>query len=189
MAVRVLIVDAKTERSQRLEAALTEAGFEVLTTVDENDDLAARVEEQAPDAVIVDAELPSRDIFEHLSQLGRRYPKPMIMLSENEAPDMTREAARAGVSAYVVDGVAPSLIRSLVDTAIGHFEAHHELKNELSRTQQTLEKRKAIDQAKCLIMERQGLGEEAAYEKLRKMAMDRRLSLVDVARELISTRP
>jgi len=187
MAVRVLIVDAKAERSQRLEAALDQAGFDVLMTVDENDDLASRVEQQAPDAVIVDAELPSRDTFEHLSQLGRKYPKPMIMLSENEMPEMTRDAAKAGVSAYVVDGVAPSLIRSLVDTAIGHFEAHRELKSELTRTQQSLEKRKAIDQAKCLLMERQGLGEEAAYQRLRKMAMDRRLALVDIARELIST--
>lgn len=185
MAVRVLIVDAKRDRSQQLEAALREAGFDVLMTVDEGDDLYERVEALEPDAVIVDAALPSRDTLEHMGQIGRRYPKPMIMFAENELPDMTRNAARAGVSAYVVDGVAPSLIRSLVDVAISHFRTHHALRSELTRTQQTLEQRKAIDRAKCLIMERQGLGEAAAYERLRKMAMDRRMSLFEIARELL----
>ncbi|MEX1082072.1 MAG: ANTAR domain-containing protein [Halofilum sp. (in: g-proteobacteria)] len=185
MAVRVLIVDAKPARSQRLESALREAGFDVLMTVDETDDLSARMEAQEPDAVIVDADLPSRDTLENLGQLGRRYPKPVIMLAENEVPDMARDAARAGVSAYVVDGVAPSVIRSLVDVAIGHFQAHHQLRNELKRTQQTLAERKAVDRAKCLLMERHGVGEEAAYGRLRKIAMDRRLSLSAVARELL----
>lgn len=185
MAVRVLIVDAKPARSQRLEAALRAAGFEVLMTVDETDDLSARMEALEPDAVVVDADLPSRDTLENLGQLGRRYPKPVIMLAENEAPAMAREAARAGVSAYVVDGVAPSVIRSLVDVSIGHFQAHHQLKSELKRTQQSLAERKAVDRAKCLLMERHGAGEEAAYQRLRKMAMDRRLSLQCVARELL----
>ncbi len=187
MAVRVLIVDAKPARSQRLEAALREAGFDVLMTVDEQDDLSARVEQLEPDAVIVDAELPSRDTLENLGQVGRHYPRPMIMMAQNEAPDMTREAARAGVSTYVVDGVAPSVMRSLVDMAIEHFQAHRQLKCELDRTQRTLAERKAIDRAKCVVMERHGVGEQAAYRRLRKMAMDQRMSLSDLAHELLRT--
>ncbi|MEX0607591.1 MAG: ANTAR domain-containing protein, partial [Halofilum sp. (in: g-proteobacteria)] len=64
-------------------------------------------------------------------------------------------------------------------------QAHHHLPNELKRTQQTLAERKAVDRAKCLLMERHGVGEEAAYGRLRKIAMDRRLSLSAVARELL----
>lgn len=185
MAVRVLIVDAQPSRSERLEAALREAGFDVLATVDEHDDLSARVEEQEPDAVIADARLPSRDTLEDLGQLGRRYPRPMIMMAQREAPEMTREAARLGVSAYVVDGIAPAVMRSLVDMAIEHCQAHRQLRSELSRTQQALEERKAIDRAKCLVMERHGVGEQSAYRRLRKMAMDRRVSLSDLAHELL----
>ncbi len=136
-----------------------------MLTVDETDD---RGKSKSP--MRLDA-----DLLENLGQLARRYPKPVIMLAENEAPDMAREAARVGVSAYVVDGVAPTVLRSLVDVAIGHFQAHHQLRTELKRAQQTLAERKAVDQAKCLLMERHGVGEEAAYRRLRKIAMDRRV--------------
>ncbi|WP_163144628.1 response regulator, partial [Arhodomonas sp. KWT] len=71
MAARILLIDTKDRRSRALEQALTDAGFEVVASVDERDDLYARMTELAPDAVIVDAELPSRDTLEHLAQLGR----------------------------------------------------------------------------------------------------------------------
>lgn len=187
MAVRVLIVDARSARSERLAGALAEAGFDVVATVDEGEDLYERVEALEPDAVIVDSALPSRDTLEHVGQLGQRYPKPMIMLSEDGNRELTEAAARAGVSAYVVEGVAPGLVRSLVDVAIAHYRAHRALRSELSRAQRSLEQRKAIDRAKCLLMERQGIGEQAAYLRLRKMAMDRRLSLLEVARELLQS--
>ncbi|MBA1148790.1 ANTAR domain-containing protein [Ectothiorhodospiraceae bacterium WFHF3C12] len=185
MAARILLIDTKPSRSHHLEEALSAAGFQVLATVDEQDDLYARMTELAPDAVIVDADLPSRDTLEHLAQLGRRFPKPIVMLSEDEDAETSLEAARAGVSAYVVDTLAPATVRSLVNVAISHFQAHSQLRTEISRIQQSLEQRKAIDRAKCLLMERQGIGEEAAYGRLRKMAMDRRLSLYELACELL----
>ncbi|WP_129139950.1 ANTAR domain-containing response regulator [Modicisalibacter coralii] len=186
MTIRILIVDAKAERSRELDRALAEAGFEVVTIVDEQDDLYATMARTQPDAVIVDAALPGRDTLEHLGQLGKRYPKPMIMLAEEETPELTQQAARAGVSAYVVDSVMPALVRSMVNVAIASFESHRALKGELSRTQETLTQRRTIDRAKSLIMETRGIGEEAAYQYLRKTAMNRRMTLHELARELLA---
>ncbi|GGY01012.1 response regulator [Litchfieldella qijiaojingensis] len=186
MTIRVLIVDAKPERSQVLEKALVEAGFDVLATVDEQQDLHAVVERLQPDAVIIDAALPSRDTLEHVGQLGRRYPKPMIMLAEEETPDLTRQAAKAGVSAYVVDHVKPALMRSMVNVAITSFESHRALKGELTRTQETLAQRRSIDRAKALIMEMRGIGEEVAYQYLRSTAMNRRMTIHELAQEMLA---
>lgn len=186
MTIRVLIVDAKPERSQELEQALGEAGFEVVAIVDEQQDLHAVVERLAPDAVIIDSALPSRDTLEYVGQLGRRYPKPMIMLAEQESPDLTRIAAKAGVSAYVVDHVQPALMRSMVNVAIASFESHRALKGELTRTQETLAQRRSIDRAKSLIMELRSIGEEAAYQYLRTTAMNRRMTIHELAQELLT---
>lgn len=185
MPVTVLIVDVRNERSAALEQALLSAGFEVALRVDENEDLHALVELHQPDAVIIDADLPSRDTLEHLGQLGRRYPKPMIMLASEDAPDLVREAAGAGVSAYVVDHVMPAMVRTMVEVAITSFEAHRALKGELNRTQTTLVQRRSVDRAKALVMESRGLTEDAAYQYLRKTAMNRRLALHELADELL----
>lgn len=186
MTIRILIVDAKAERSRELDRALAEAGFDVVTTVDEQDDLYSTMERTKPDAVIVDAALPGRDTLEHLGQLGKRYPKPMIMLAEEETPELTQQAARAGVSAYVVDNVMPALVRSMVNVAIASFESHRALKGELSRTQETMTQRRTIDRAKSLVMENRGVGEDAAYQYLRKTAMNRRMTIHELAQELLA---
>lgn len=186
MAIRVLIVDTKDERSRALDQALVEAGFDVLTTVGEQEDLYATMEQLQPDAVIVDAALPSRDTLEHLGHLGRRYPKPMIMLAAEETPDLTQQATRAGVSAYVVDNISPALLRSMLNVAIASFEAHRVLKGELTRTQETLAQRRNIDRAKARIMELRGISEDAAYQFLRTTAMNRRMTIHELAQELLS---
>lgn len=187
MTVKVLIVDARPERSRALEQALHEAGFDVVTRADEHDDLYAIMTRVKPDAVIIDAALPSRDTLEHMGQLGRRFPKPMIMLAEEETPDLTREATSAGVSAYVVEDVQPALVRSMIHVAIASFEAHRALKGELTKTQTTLSQRRTIERAKSQLMEMHAFSEDAAYQWLRKRAMNRRLTIHEVAQAVLAS--
>lgn len=193
MSVRVLIVDARSERSHTLERALVEAGFEVLMITDEYCDLHGLVERLEPDAVLIDTRLPSRDVLEHLGHINRRYPRPMIVFSREADSALTRQAARAGVSAYVVEGLVPSLVRSLIDVAIESFETHRQLKHELNRARETLNQRRTIDRAKTALMERYGVSEAIAYGQLRKLAMDRRTTVFELAGELleqlVDTRP
>ncbi|RKR06606.1 response regulator receiver and ANTAR domain protein [Kushneria sinocarnis] len=186
MSARVLIVDARSERSQALEQALREAGFDVVMTIGEQEDLYAAVEQLEPDAVLIDAASPSRDSLEHLGQLGKRYPRPMIMLTSQDSPELTRDAARAGVSAYVVESLMPPLMRSMIDVAIASFEQHNALREELTRTRRSMTERKAVDRAKTLLMERRRLSENNAYQYLRKLAMDRRMNMSELAEELIN---
>ncbi|MCK0713960.1 ANTAR domain-containing response regulator [Chromohalobacter sarecensis] len=187
MTVKVLIVDARPERSRALEQALHEAGFDVVTRANEHDDLYAVMTRVKPDAVIIDAALPSRDTLEHMGQLGRRFPKPMIMLAEEETPDLTREATSAGVSAYVVEDIQPALVRSMVNVAIASFDAHRALKGELTKTQTTLSQRRTIERAKSQLMETHAFSEDAAYQWLRKHAMNRRLTIHEVAQAVLTS--
>lgn len=173
-------------RARRLQSALERAGYEVISALDARADLDTSVRRLEPDAILVDTEVAGRDALEHLASLGRRYPKPMIVLSDHVAPELTLAAAQAGVTAYAVEDLAGASLGSLVDMAIAHFQAHNALREQLIKAQQSLETRKLVDRAKCRLMERRGIGEEAAYRRLRKMAMDRRMSLTALARELLS---
>lgn len=186
MTVRVLIVDTRPARSSRLEQALIEAGFDVVMTVRRDDDLHDTLDRLKPDAVIIDAELPGRDTLEHLGQLGRRYPRPMIMLTDRETPELSQSAAEAGVSAYVVESMQPALMRSMVNVAIASFEQHSALRQELNRTRESMQQRRRVDRAKTLIMERRAMSEHEAYQYLRKLAMDRRMSLHELSDEVLA---
>ena len=184
--LRVVLIDSRRARSQQLQQALQAAGFAVIAVVKESADLYARVVPLAPDAIIIDADSPTRDTLEHLAALHQQFPKPMIMLSERGDAELTRSAAQAGVSAYVVEGATPSAVRSLVDVAMLHFLNHRVLHAELTRAQQALEDRDHVGRAKIFLMERHGFGEERAYQLLRKLAMRRQQRIADLARLMLA---
>lgn len=183
--MRVLIVDRYSARSSSLRAVVESAGFSVVDVVSEDSDLYAAIERLAPDAIIVGADSPSRDVLEDVATLGREFPKPMLMLSSREDRRLMAQASDAGIAAYVLEGLSPALVRSLVEVAVSQFRQVETLRRELAETREALADRQVIDRAKCLLMEHEGLGEQAAYKRLRQSAMDRALPLVEVARQVM----
>ena len=110
----------------------------------------------------------------------------MVMFVDESDADSIRAAVRAGVSAYVVDGLKTRRVRAVVEVAIARFEEFQALRSELDAARSTLADRKLVERAKGIIMRRQGIGEEDAYQLLRKTAMDRKKKLVEIARDVIA---
>ena len=96
-----------------------------------------------------------------------------------------RKAFRAGVSAYVVDGLTPARLAPVIDVAIARFEEHQELKRERDAATQKLAERKVVDRAKGVLMKARGMDEETAYAALRKLAMDRGQPLAKAAADVV----
>jgi response regulator NasT len=184
--LRIALVDEKPERSSDLARALVEEGYEVVARLG-GDDLRARIAELAPDVIIVDMQSPDRDVLEDMQRIHREAPRPILMfVDESDGPSI-RAAVRAGVSAYVVDGLRSRSVRPIVEVAIARFQEFQALRHELEEARESLEERKLVDRAKGILMQRRGIGEEEAYRVLRKAAMDRQVKLGELARQLIAT--
>jgi len=183
--MRVLVVDESPERADILRDGLRRAGYEVSASLSSPVSLLATIEQLKPDVIVIDTESPSRDVLEHLVVLTQHTPRPVVMFSSDGAPETIREAVRAGVSAYVVDGLDPNRIRAIVDVAIAQFEDFQRLREELAQANLKLAERKLVERAKGLLMKRRSLDEQAAYALLRKFAMDRKLRLGEVAQQVI----
>jgi response regulator NasT len=183
--MRVLVVDESPERADILREGLRRAGYEVSASLSSPVSLLATIEQLKPDVIVIDTESPSRDVLEHLVVLTQHTPRPVVMFSSDGAPETIREAVRAGVSAYVVDGLNAARIKSIIDVAVARFEDFQRLRGELAEANDRLEERKLVERAKGMLMKTRGLDEEAAYGLLRKFAMDRKLKLSQVAQQLI----
>jgi response regulator NasT len=184
MPLRVLIIDAQSERTELLAQALGTAGFELAGVVSESEDIYEAVRSLQPDAILIDADSPSRDTLEGLAVLGQRFPRPILMLSESADTELVRDAARLGISTYAVDGFSPALLRSLVEVSMAHFQTQRSLAGELQEAQQALQDRRVIDKAKYRLVRELHMTEEEAYHQLRRMAMERGMKLVELARLL-----
>lgn len=173
------------ERSRQLRIGLLEGGFNLVATLPADTFLRERLAKLQPDMIIVDAESDARDALEHVVMATRDERRPIVLFTNDDDTRHVKDAVAAGVCAYIVAGLAPARIRPILDVAMARFQHEQGLRRELADARTELKDRKVIDRAKGLLMQRQGLSEQAAYEKLRKAAMDKGLRLGDVAQRML----
>jgi response regulator NasT len=183
--MRVLIVDESEERAAVLREGLVMAGHEVAASLASPIELLRAVEELRPDVIVIDTESPTRDVLEHVVVVSQSSPRPIVMFSTDGGGETIRDAVRAGVSAYVVDGLEAARVNTIVQVACARFEEFQRLKAELAEVNLKLSDRKLVERAKGLLMRSRGLSEENAYHALRKLAMSKKLRLGDIAQQVI----
>jgi two-component system, response regulator / RNA-binding antiterminator len=183
---------AQAERSRSLRIGLLENGFNLVATLPGDVFLAERLAQLQPDLVIVDAESEARDALEHVVMATRDERRPIVMFTNDSDTSHVKAAVAAGVSAYIVAGLSPERIRPILDVAMARFQHEQALREELHHTKSELQERnaelqdrKTIDRAKGLLMQRQGLTEQAAYDRLRKAAMDKGIKVAEVAQRML----
>jgi len=176
---------ALIERSRQLRIGLLEGGFNLIATLPADTFLAERLAQLQPDMIIVDAESDARDSLEHVVMATRDARRPIVLFTNDDDTSHVKDAVAAGVSAYIVAGLEPTRIRPILDVAMARFEHEQGLRRELADAKGELQDRKTIARAKAMLMQRQGLSEAVAYDKLRKAAMDKGLRMGEVAQRLL----
>lgn len=181
-----MLVDQEPERAEQARRALESLGCEVVREVRTTVDLARLVSQIKPDVIIIDTESPDRDTLEHLVEVSRNDPRPVVMFAHDGDAEKIRAAIRAGVSAYVVDTLQSERLKPIIDAAVASFQEYQSVKAKLQEATVQLSERKLVERAKGILMKQRGMSEEQAYRALRKMAMDRNQRLSEVARQVIA---
>ena len=185
-SLRVLLMDETAERAALLKHALQDAGCHIVAHVFDSAGLSELVRELKPDVIILDTESPDRDTLEHICVISRDQPRPIVMFTHDDDSKKIQAAIRAGVSAYVVNGLESERLRPIMEVAIARFNEFQALRHDLEKAENQLADRKEIERAKGLLMKQRGWSEEESYNALRKMAMDKGVKLAEVARQIVS---
>ncbi len=177
--------DGEIERSRSLRIGLLENGYNVVATLPADPFLPERLSQIDPDLVIVDAESQARDTLEHVVMATRDERRPIVLFTNDADTSQVGAAIAAGVTAYVVAGLAPERVKPVLDVAMARFQHEEALRRELAEARTQLSERKTIDRAKGILMARHTLTEDQAYARLRKTAMDRGMKLAEVAQRIV----
>lgn len=183
----ILVIDENRVRAAIIEEGLREAGHSRITVISEMLGLVRRIEETAPDVIVIDLENPNRDMLEHLFRVSRAVRKPIAMFVDKSDTAMIAQAIAAGVSAYVVDGLRKERVKAILDLAVSRFNAFERIRAELETAKQALSDRKAIDRAKGILMKMKKINEDEAYALLRQAAMHQNMRIAKVAEGVIAT--
>ena len=180
-----MLIDEDSSRTGMLVESLTGAGFEVASRISCNDDILTGIQNCEPDVLVIDMESPDDTIFNQLVEINSQCPKPIVFFADKGESGVIKKAVKAGVSAFIVDGLTARRIKPVVELAIERFKEMQSLYKELTETRTNLEERKIIERAKGILMSRKNISEETAYNSLRKLAMEQNKKLIDVARSMI----
>ena len=146
---------------------LERAGFEVVAEARngrEAVDLAAEVD---PDLAVMDVKMPELDGIEAARRMLERRPLPIVMLTAFSEADLVSRAVDAGVFGYLVKPFRETDLLPAIEAAQARHRELVELREESGSLRDALEARKVIERAKGLLMEKDGIGEEAAFARMR----------------------
>ncbi|MEO0370785.1 MAG: ANTAR domain-containing protein [Pseudomonadota bacterium] len=183
----IILVEPDRDKANQIVDSLAEAGFARIQVITEGSSLKRQIGALNPDMVLIDMANPSRDMLEEMALASQPLDRPVAMFVDRSDDALTSAAIEAGVSAYVVDGLRPDRVKSVLDAAIARFNMFQRMRTELAETKRALEERKVIDRAKGLIMKAKGIDEDEAYALLRKAAMNQGKRLADVAEALVES--
>jgi two-component system, response regulator / RNA-binding antiterminator len=182
--LNILLVEDELNNSL-LENTLKNNGFNILKTK-HSPLFLALAKESKPDVIIFNLDTPSEQLISDLHTLDQQLPLPVIMFSSDGSNETINKVIKAEVSAFIVDGLSDHRVNSIIQVAIARFKQRQALKDALEEARSHLEDRKQIDRAKAILIKTQSFTEDEAYHTLRKLAMDRNITLGEMARNVIA---
>lgn len=183
MALTILLIDTDENRARALEEKLAESGFARVIRAGSLD-MAATVERERPDLVIIDMALPDRDALEDIRAVSSA--SPVVMFAGTDDPAFAQEAIAAGVCSYNLSGVALQDVRPIMASAIALFERYRHVETELAAAKALLDERRLIERAKAILMKNRKMTEPEAYRWLQKKAMNESRKLAQIVAEFVA---
>jgi two-component system, response regulator PdtaR len=181
--IRILVAEDETIIRLDLVEMLTEAGYEVIAQA-ENGAVAIELAKQyKPDLAILDVKMPEVDGITAAEQIISI--SPVLMLTAFSQRELIERARDAGVMAYVVKPFSINDLVPAIEIAISRHKQMKSLEAEVADIYERLESRKIIDRAKGILMKALNLSEPEAFSWIQKTAMDRRISMKEVAAAVI----
>ena len=182
--IRILVAEDETIIRLDLVEMLTEAGYEVIAQA-ENGAVAVELARQHnPDLAILDVKMPEMDGITAAEQIISIA--PVLMLTAFSQRELVERARDAGVMAYVVKPFSINDLVPAIEIAISRHKQMKSLESEVADIYERLETRKVIDRAKGILMKAMNLSEPESFSWIQKTAMDRRISMKEVANAIIS---
>lgn len=184
-AIRILIAEDNDLVSITLEDQLKGLGYEVVGIARTGTEAVMLASRLKPDLVIMDIRMPEMDGTEATARIRDQTGIPVVMLTAFADKEAIRRAEAAGALAYLVKPVNEQELPPAITIALARHREIQNLRNENLELQEALEARKLIERAKGILMQRLGLSERDAYERLRQRARDKRTKMKDIAQAII----
>jgi two-component system, response regulator PdtaR len=192
MDKRVVIAEDEAIIRLDLKEILEDEGYEVVGETGRGDEAVELVARHQPDLAILDIKMPGIDGIEAARRISADHRVAVLILTAFSQRNLIEEARDAGVAAYLVKPFQRGELIPAIEVAMARFteyraieEESERLSAEVATLEDKLETRQLVDRAKGILMDRHGMGEAEAFSFIQRTAMDRRVRMKDVSRDVV----
>ncbi len=185
--MRILIAEDETIIRLDLREMLERAGFEVCAEAKDGEEAVTLARTVEPDLALLDVKMPKLDGIDAARRILEERQIPIVMVTAYGEEELVSRAVEAGVFGYLVKPYRETDLLPAIATARARHDELAAIRDEADSLAEALAARKAIERAKGLLMEREGLSERDAFARLRKASQISGRPLKIVAEALIAT--
>lgn len=186
MDKRILVVEDETIVLLDITIMLKDAGFDVVGHARNGEKAIELAHALQPDLVLMDIKMPKMNGLKASDVISNTFQIPVLLLTAFSQREYIDEAKRANIVGYLVKPITEANLIPAVEIALLQAANTKKYQERNAQLDETLTNRKVIEKAKGIIMKRKNVSEEIAYNKLRRLSMDKQLSMETVARRIIA---
>ncbi len=176
--VRILIANEAQERLDLVAGMITAAGHEVVARLIGPADVIPAIVETSPDMAIVALGEHDDHALQHVAMIVEEAQCPVIVMLERSDVDFVAKAARLGIFGHLDGGGDPEELQSTIEIVLRRFD-------DLSGLREAFARRILVERAKGVLMERHGIDERAAFDRLRRAARSERARVVVISQRVL----
>jgi response regulator NasT len=183
--LRVAVAEDERDTREYLQEMLTRLGHQVVVAANGRQ-LAEQCRILKPDLVLTDIKMPDMDGIDAANAINGEKETPVILVSAHHDAELLERAGADHIMGYLIKPVNQADVEAAISLAMHRFTQFQAIRREAASLRQALEDRKVIERAKGAVMRRLRVEEDEAYRRLRKLASDRNLKLVELAQTILS---
>jgi two-component system, response regulator PdtaR len=187
MPTRIIIAEDDTLIRMDLKEELQRQGYLVVGDVGDGESAVNLTRELRPDLVVMDIRMPNMDGIAAAEVLTRESLAPVLLLTAFSDQELIERAKEVGVVHYVTKPWKQSDLKPAIEVALARFHEYQTLEQKVKDLDDKLATRKVVEQAKGLLMQKQGLTEQEAFRRIQKLSMNNRKSMREVAEAILLT--
>lgn len=183
--LRVVVAEDETIIRMDLRERLENLGYQVVGDASDGETAVNLARQTRPNVVVMDIKMPVLDGISAAETLTREGIAPVVLVTAFSDQGLVQKASEVGVMAYVIKPLRDNDLRPAIEVAVSRFRDYQVLANEVADLTERLETRKVVERAKGLLMEKHGLSEREAFQRIQKLSMDRRRTMKHIAEALL----
>ena len=180
---RVVIAEEDSSARTDLQAMLVPLSCLVVGEAADGETAVHLARALLPDAVLLAARLPGLDGLRAARLLVEERVAPVLLMAHDG--EYVECAVEAGVMAYLVKPLRAEDVAPAIKIANARFRELQAVQKETERLSAALETRKKLARTVGMLMEREGLTERAAYDRIRRLSMNSRQPMQQVLDALL----